>query len=407
MNTDIVIIGGGAAGIAAARALAGRGVSTLLVEADTRLGGRAWTQEIHGLRVDLGCGWFHSAERNPWVRVAEEAGIAIDRSRPQWGIQHRDLGFSKQEQSQARQAMEDWMKRLEREPAKTDRAADALDPANPWNDYIRGIVGFVSGGTLERLSAADYLAYDEASSENNWRAPSGMGALIADSFPDKVQLKLATPVEEIALEAQSVRVRTPSGDIRARAVIVTVSTAVLAGESLQLPAALTPWRDAAAALPLGRVEKLFLSVDGGPFERETQVLGNPRDVRTASYYIRPFGSNVIECFLGGEGAKVVDDGGADAGFDFAISQLGALFGSAVRKSLRPLVASGWTRMAHIGGAYSYALPGRAAARQALARPFDGRVFFAGEATSTNDFSTAHGAYASGARAADEVLAALA
>jgi len=70
------------------------------------------------------------------------------------------------------------------------------------------------------------------------------------------------------------------------------------------------------------------------------------------------------------------------------------------------VASGWSRMSRIGGAYSYALPGHAAARAALARPFEQRLFFAGEATSPQDFSTAHGAHDSGVRAAEEALAAL-
>ena len=75
-------------------------------------------------------------------------------------------------------------------------------------------------------------------------------------------------------------------------------------------------------------------------------------------------------------------------------------------TLRPLVASEWSQMKRIGGGYSYALPGHASARQALARPFDNRVFFAGEATSAGDFSTAHGAHDSGVRAADEALATL-
>jgi len=63
-------------------------------------------------------------------------------------------------------------------------------------------------------------------------------------------------------------------------------------------------------------------------------------------------------------------------------------------------------MTHIGGAYSHALPGHAGARQELARPFEQRVFFAGEATHPFDFSTAHGAHDSGVRAADEVIAEL-
>ena len=66
-----------------------------------------------------------------------------------------------------------------------------------------------------------------------------------------------------------------------------------------LPRALDPWRHAAAHLPLGRNEKLFLEIIGdSPFVPETRVLGNPRDRRTGVYYIRPFGWPVIECFLG-------------------------------------------------------------------------------------------------------------
>jgi monoamine oxidase len=96
-----------------------------------------------------------------------------------------------------------------------------------------------------------------------------------------------------------------------------------------------------------------------------------------------------------------------AGFTYAIDQLAALFGSDVRGRLRPLVASSWCRMTHVGGAYSYALPGHAAARDTLARPFEQRLFFAGEATNTRDFSTAHGAHDSGVRAAEEAIAVLA
>jgi monoamine oxidase len=116
---------------------------------------------------------------------------------------------------------------------------------------------------------------------------------------------------------------------------------------------------------------------------------------------------VIECFFGGEGARFVEESGQAAGFDFALGQLRALFGSNVRRSLHALTGSSWSRDGRIGGAYSYALPGHAAARTALARPFEDRLFFAGEATSTGDFSTAHGAHGSGVRAAEEAIAALA
>ena len=108
---------------------------------------------------------------------------------------------------------------------------------------------------------------------------------------------------------------------------------------------------------------------------------------------------MIECFLGDHGARMVEEMGPAAGFAHAIDQLVVLFGSAVSRSLHPLVASNWSRMTHVGGAYSHALPGHAATREDLARPFEQRLFFAGEATHVHDYSTAHGAHDSGVRAA--------
>jgi len=406
-DIDVVIVGGGAAGIGAARRLAASALSVLLIEAGPRIGGRAWTHKVSGLPLDLGCGWLHSGDRNAWSRIAEEMGFAIDRRAPAWGVQYRDLGFTAAEQTAAWQAFETWIQRL-RTLRASDCAADALEPDGPWNAYLQAVSGFISGARLERLSAADYLAYDAAATGENWRVPAGYGSLIAASLPAKTALRLATPAEQIELDPNGVAIMTPGGTIRARAAILTVSTAVLAGDAIKLPSALDPWRQAASLLPLGRDEKLFLEISGeSPFESETQVLGDPRDARTGAYYIRPFGRQVIECFVGGEGARAVEEEGPVAGFTYAIDQIAGLFGSDARRKLRPLVASNWCRMTHVGGAYSYALPGHAAARDVLARPFEERLFLAGEATNRRDFSTAHGAHDSGIRAADEAIAALA
>jgi monoamine oxidase len=404
---DVVIIGGGAAGIAAARRLATSGLSTLLLEAAQRIGGRAHTVHVAEHALDLGCGWLHSADRNSWVGIAEASGFAVERRRSAWNQQYRDLGFSPEDQDAADEAYAAWHSRLRSDQPQSDCAADALEPGGMWNGYLQALSGYISGAGLEQLSIADYLAYDTASTRHNWRVPDGYGTLIAATLPSAVALRLATPVEAISLEAAGVSIATRAGRINARTVILTVSTAVLIGGLIKLPAELDEWRHDAAGLPLGRNEKLFLEIVGAsPFEPETHVIGDPRNSRTGSYYIRPFGRAVIEGFFGGEGAEVLAEHGPAAGFAYAIDELAALFGSDVRRSLRPLAVSKWSRMDHIGGGYSYALPGRAEARVTLARPFDDRLFFAGEATHRHDFSTAHGAYQSGVRAADEVMTAL-
>ena len=243
---DVVIIGGGAAGIGAARRLAESGHSTLLLEASQRMGGRALTVNVAGHALDLGCGWLHSADRNPWTDIAEASGFSIDRREPAWSQQYRDLGFSESDQDEADEAYSAWYKRLVSAPPQSDCAGDALEPGGTWNAYLQAISGYISGASLEQLSIADYLAYDTASTGRNWRVLAGYGTLVAASLPPTVALRLATPAQAIDLEESHVSIVTRAGTITARTAIITVSTAVLAAGTIRLPAALDDWCHAAA-----------------------------------------------------------------------------------------------------------------------------------------------------------------
>jgi monoamine oxidase len=129
-------------------------------------------------------------------------------------------------------------------------------------------------------------------------------------------------------------------------------------------------------------------------------------MRTAigTYHLRPFGQPCIEGFFGGPFAQELEDAGKDAFAAHSIDEIAALLGNEYRRKLKPLSESRWAHDPFARGSYSHALPGRAGMRAVLAAPIDRRLFFAGEATSPNFFSTAHGARDSGERAAEEVLA---
>ncbi|MBM7406815.1 MULTISPECIES: flavin monoamine oxidase family protein [Sphingomonas] len=404
-DVDVAIIGAGAAGIGAARRLHRRGLDVLVLEASDRIGGRAWTLGAQGMPLDMGCGWLHSADRNPWVKIAEHAGFAIDRSESAWGKQLRDLGFPPEQREAANRAFAAWDARLRSDPPPSDRAADALPPEGEWNAYVEALSGYINGTGLADLSVADYLAYDDAATDENWRVPDGYGTLVASQLP-RVAVALGTPVRRIRDEGGHLVLESPRGAVRARTAIVTVATPVLARGGIALPARYDARCHAAAQLPLGLANKLFLRLnEPEAVPPDSHLLGNPRASHTGSYYLRPFGRPVVECFFGGSGAAALERAGADATAGFAREELGALLGADFPRGLRLIAASAWGQADGFGGSYSHALPGHADARAVLAGP-DDRLFFAGEACSASDFSTAHGALASGEVAAEAALAAL-
>lgn len=403
MNHDVAIIGAGAAGIAAARTLVAQGKSVLMLEASDRVGGRGWTIGVAGMPLDLGCGWLHSAERNPLVAEGEAANFTIDRGPSAWQEQWRGLGFNAEEQAAASDAWTALEARFHEAPPASDRASDALEPGGEWNAFCRALSGYMNGADLDRLSITDFLAYDDAASEANWRVREGYGALLAARLP-QVDLRLATPARRIAMDSRGVRIDTDRGTVMAGAVIVTASTNVLASGVIAFDPAATDHLQAATQLPLGLADKLFFELVGDHgFEPETHLIGNPRDANTGSYYIRALGQPTIEAFFGGPGADLLERVGIAEAFRIASGELAALLGSDVRRNLRPIAASAWCRTEWINGSYSHALPGQAHARATLARPIGDRIFFAGEATHATDFSTAHGAWQSGTRAAREIL----
>jgi monoamine oxidase len=152
---------------------------------------------------------------------------------------------------------------------------------------------------------------------------------------------------------------------------------------------------------------LFLSLsDADEFDKESRLFGRTDRSETGVYHFRPFGRPQIEAYFGGRLAAQLEVAGEAAFADFAVAELVGLLGSDFARRVKPLKFHPWGSDAFARGSYSYALPGRADCRRALATPVDDRLFFAGEACSEHDYSTAHGAYLTGVAAAEQAIAAL-
>jgi monoamine oxidase len=159
-------------------------------------------------------------------------------------------------------------------------------------------------------------------------------------------------------------------------------------------------------LPLGLADKLFLSLsDAGEFAGESRLFGRSDRTGIATYHMRPFGRPLIEAYFGGRLAASLEADGDGAFFDFARTDLVGLLGSDFARRIEPIHVHRWKADPFARGSYSYAVPGRAGCRAALAAPVDDRLFFAGEACSRHDYSTAHGASLTGIAAAEQAIAA--
>lgn len=408
-TVDVAIIGAGAAGLGAANALKDSGLSVIVLEARDRVGGRAHTiLAAPDVVFDVGCGWLHSANENSFVPIAGQLGFEINKDLPPWRERTHGKAFPQEDRVDFIRALDAFYDRaeaaaIEAKRSGRDRPASlSLEPGNRWNSMIDAISTYINGSELDRVSILDMDAYED--SNINWRVRRGYGALVA-AYGAAHPLALNAQVTLIDHSGKSVRVETTRGTLTADKAIVTVPTSLIADEAVRFHPALPAKVDAARGLPLGLADKVTLALDEpDALPKEGNLRGATMRTEMGTYHLRPFGQPCIEGFFGGRFARQLEDEGSGALAAAAIDEIVSFLGNDFRRKLKPLAESRWAHDPFARGSYSHALPGHAGDRAVLAAPVDGRLFFAGEATSPNFFSTAHGARDSGERAAREVLA---
>ncbi|MDD1528586.1 FAD-dependent oxidoreductase [Bradyrhizobium sp. WBOS7] len=406
-SVDVAIIGAGAAGLGAAHALADSGLSAIVLEARDRLGGRAWTvQASPEVTFDVGCGWLHSADKNSFVAIARQLGFELNKDLPPWRERAYGNAFPPAERDDFMRAMDAFYERLWQAAQKgqDEPASLSLEVGNRWNPMIDAISTYINGCELKDMSTLDWDAYEDT--DLNWRVRRGYGALVS-AYGAPCPVALNCNVTLIDHSGKRIRIETSQGALTADKAIVTVPTNLIADETLRFSPRLPSKVEAAAGLPLGVDDKVTLALeDPEAFPKEANLRGATMRTEMGTYHIRPFGQPCIEGFFGGSFARALEDSGEGAIAAQAISEIAGFLGNDIRRKLKPLYASRWARDPFAQGSYSHALPGHAGDRAVLAAPVDGRLFFAGEATSPTFFTTAHGARDSGERAAAEVLAAI-
>jgi monoamine oxidase len=175
---DVVVIGAGAAGVGAGRALAEAGSRFVVLEARDRIGGRAWTVDSgRGHPIDLGCEWLHSADINPLVPLAREVGVEVDEHAAVWASKWIEAQLGAAAYADYRAAVEalyDGAAALAEADGPDVPWSDFLEPGSRWRAPLDAVCGWITGVRLDQVSAVDAGRNQETMV--NWRLPGGYGA---------------------------------------------------------------------------------------------------------------------------------------------------------------------------------------------------------------------------------------
>lgn len=413
-EVDIAIVGAGAAGLAAARRAQDFGLSFAALEAKDRVGGRAHTDmATFGVPWDCGAHWLHSAAVNPLTRIAGALGHSY-LARESFRGRNLNLGgrwASAAERDEYNETIEAAFEAVDDLGARglDIPAAQALDKSSRWYRLVEHAHEAISGFPPERISALDLHRYYD--SGENWPLVRGYGALI-EAYGASVPVSLETPVTAIDRTGRCVVIQTPKGSLKARAVVVTVSTNVLAKGLIRFSPALPNSLQAALeGVPTGGANKVALqfsrNVFGLPDTSYASLMDERDPARHAvSFQIRPFGNELAVAYLGGRFAEEMEREGEAAMIDMARTAIADMFGSSVLDHVVKAAATAWSGDPHTLGGYASALPGHAGDRAVLAAPLDGNIFLAGEAVHPSWFSTVQGAFLSGIDAVERAAAAI-
>jgi monoamine oxidase len=437
MTSDVIILGAGAAGLEAARRLAGAGLTVELIEARERLGGRIHTVRPPGapLAIELGAEFVHGRPAETWAHLRAA----------RLGVYDVPDAHHVRETSGAIEAWPDFWERLETvlgglagverdvpftrylETVRADEAAKRMARA-----YVEGFNAADAQKVSAVALAADRKAEEAVDATQLFRIDGGYARLVdhlaAALDPAKVRVRLGRVARRVEWSARGVEVVTESSAagreaFRAARAVVTLPVGVLkapAGSAgaVEFAPELAGKRAALARIEMGPVVKAVMRFrrpfweEGLPAAKdglEDLSFLHANDTAFPTWWTTlPFRTSVLTAWAGGPAAGALAGLGREELLGRAVASIASATGlseAVVAGEVEAFEAYDWHADPYARGAYSYLAAGAGDAAERLGEPVEGTLFFAGEATHAGMSGTVAAALASGARAAGEVLAA--
>jgi monoamine oxidase len=412
MQTDVIIIGAGSAGLSAAKELSNQGISFVVLEASHRIGGRAYSEEIApDVWFDLGCAYLgvgsdtenHIDETNPYLNFAKNQGAVIEEYLYDTHYNHNGRPPDDKEMKALEQYYQECDEAIRSSVARGDDSAisEIIDLENPYATPYIDMMAVTTPTDLDESSAADF--FYKVKEHRNFNTLRGYGNLVAQWGSD-IEISLNTKVESVDWTEKDVLVKTSKGSIRARCLISTVSNGVLAAQHIHFEPRLPDWKmEAIQGVPMGSENKIGVHFTKDIFDPEATGYYQSWSSKAHGAYIdvNLMSTNVVTVFIGGRFSIWMEQQGQQAAREFAVDRIADIFGNDIRRSMGRSIVTAWVTDPWTLGSYACALPGQFHQRDSLPLGIDNKLFFAGEATARAN-GTCHGAYWSGVRAAREV-----
>lgn len=417
-DCDVAIIGAGVAGLAAASTLARAGKSVQCLEATSRVGGRIWT--IHDplalLPIELGAEFVHGRPPEIWDLIRSSNLAAYEHTAQALHMDGGRVATRKDVGEIADRVLSDMAKSKRRCDESfehyLERSRHRPDTTVWARIHIEGFNAADSRLVSARALARDAEAQEKIDGDRAFRMVAGYDSIplsLLRSIPDPTSVvHVNSVVESVTWRGRLVKLRGSFGELRCRHLIVTSSLGVLQAGAIRFEPAPAAILDAARTLQFGQVFRATFRFREAFWEDDRKFRGVGFVISKdpgffAWWTAHPMAAPLITGWCAGSAADQFLNAAVGEIQSAALESLAGIVG---RKLPRPeaIYFHDWRRDPFFRGAYSYTPVNAIGARDALAAPVEGTLFFAGEATETNGHSaTVHGAIASGVRAALQIL----
>ena len=414
INKTVIVVGAGIAGLAAAQQLKTKGFTVTLLEAQEKVGGRLRSNRSLGIAFDEGASWIHGITKNPITDLAEKAGMQTFYTDDS-SIKSYDLGGILRSASTYNQAEEEFYDMLDTLMKKGSAAQSFQTVFNAqyptqakdrlWKFFLSTYLTFDTGD-LDQLSS---LLYNEGEEFKGIEKIATNGYdTIANYLARGLNVKLNQRVTKIDYTGAKVQVTHNGQTSTADYVILTVPLGVLKKGVIQFaPNLPSAKQNAIQKIGMNCVNKFLLTWQTAFWDDVQYLSYTPEVTDKFNYFVnvKKFhpATNALMTFAYADYGRQTETMTDAQVIEAIMVHLKDMYGSAIPNPTN-LLRTKWYSNENTYGAYSFTAVGTEMRHfEDLGASLDDKLFFAGEHTEVDYFSTVHGAYLSGLREAGNII----